>query len=90
MDMRLSFLLNFAEVPSRWRSPVATDSRVTAQMLAFSEVDQEVCSAVAAARLCLTGGAFTHRARRLNLIQYRTGVWKCLRTLSPDPSRSTD
>ena len=27
--------------------------------------------------------------RRQNLIQYRTGVWKCSRNLCPDPSAST-
>ena len=27
--------------------------------------------------------------RRLKFIQYRTGVWKCHRSLSPDPSPST-
>ena len=33
--------------------------------------------------------AFFSFLRRLKFIQYRTGVWKCHRSLSPDPSPST-
>ena len=38
----------------------------------------------------LTIGAKTLHTRRLKFIQYRTGFWKCIRSLPPDPASVLD